>query len=165
MMDAIGVGLFGSIGTLAFFGFFAFAIWLDYRKKAEETQTAHAERMKAIEMGFSPLDAEIQRAKAYASAAWAAGLVGLLVPITIVSLTLIGTIVALNRRAPGEDLTAPVVVAWSIAGVVVLVTIVMSLNVIRHLPRPTAEAQPRPTDTERRGESSTTDFQRKPLEL
>jgi hypothetical protein len=164
-MEAIGVGLFGSIGTLAVFGFFAFAVWLDYRKKAEETQTAHAERMKAIEMGFPPPDAEIQRAKAYASAAWAAGLVGLLVPITIVSLALIGTIVAINLRSRGENIAAPLIVAWSIAGGVALVTIVVSLNVIRNLPRPTAEAQPRPGTSEKRGDTSTTDFQRKPLEL
>ena len=34
------------------------------------------ERMKALELGYAPSDAEIERAKAYASAAWAAGQIG-----------------------------------------------------------------------------------------
>ena len=106
MMDSIVGGLAVSIGPLAFFGFCALAVWVDYRKKKVETEAAHAERMKAIEMGFAPLDAEIQRAEAYASAAWAAGLIGLLVPIAVMALTLIGTIVGLNWRASRET-TSP----------------------------------------------------------
>jgi hypothetical protein len=165
MMDSIVGGLAVSIGPLTFFGFCAFAVWMDYRKKKVEADTAHAERMKAIEMGFPPLDAEIQRAEAYASAAWAAGLIGLLVPITVMALTLIGTIVGLNWRQSGDDITVPLIVAWSIAGGIVIVTVCGSLHAIRRLPRPTAEAQPRPESPGKRSEPSSADFQRKPLEL
>jgi hypothetical protein len=164
-MDGIAVSVFGSIGTVAFFGFLALAIYLDYRKKKEETQAAHAERMKAIEMGFPPPDAEIQRAKAYASAAWAAGLVGLLVPIVVVSLAVIGTIIALQKRSPGEHIAVPLIVGWSIGGAIVLIAIVCSLHVIRRLPRPTSEPQPRVNGQENPTDARSTDFQKKPLEL
>ena len=69
MVD-FGAGLAGAVGSLALFGFLAFAIWMDYRKKKDERDAAHQERMKAMELGYAPLDAEIEKAKAYASAAW-----------------------------------------------------------------------------------------------
>jgi hypothetical protein len=131
--------LFGAIGTTAFFAFCAFAVWIDYRKKKEESEATHRERMKALELGFQPLDAEIARAKAYASAAWAAGLIGLLVPLVVVALTVVGTIVAILNINPWQNIAGPLAVAWSIAGVLVLVAIVRSLSVIRRLPRPTGE--------------------------
>jgi hypothetical protein len=156
------VGIFGSIGTVAFFAFCTVAVWMDFRKKKAETEATHAERMKAIEMGIPSLDAEIERARAYASAAWAAGLIGLLVPITVISLAVVGTIVAIHQRS--EDISAPLIVAWSIAGFIVLITVVCSLRAIRHLPRPSTEAQPRPTPLEKHP-TSPTDFHKKPLEL
>jgi hypothetical protein len=68
-MDGIVAGLLGSIGTVTVFAFLAFLGWLDYRKKKDESDAAHQERLKALDRGFPPLDAEIQRARAYASAA------------------------------------------------------------------------------------------------
>src|ERR1022692_1975658 len=90
VMESSIIGLFGAVGTMAFFAFLAFAVWLDYRKKKDDRDAAHGERMKALELGYAPLDAEIERAKAYAGAAWAAGLIGLLVPIVLASLTVVG---------------------------------------------------------------------------
>ena len=162
-MESTFVGLLGSIGTTAFFAFLALAVWLDYRKKKDERDAIHLERMKALELGHPPLDAEIERAKAYASAAWAAGLIGLLVPIVLVSLTVVGTIVAVLSKQPSEDISVPLIVAWSIVAVLVLVTIVRSLSVIRQLPRPAGEMSPRATAADKqaavssgafRGESS-----------
>jgi membrane protein implicated in regulation of membrane protease activity len=164
-MDAIMLGLAGSIGTVAFFAFFAFLAWLDYRKKKDEREAAHRERMEALERGFPPLDAEIERARAYASAAWAAGLVGLLVPLGVLLLTAVATIVAVVNREPGENLLVPLIVGWSIAGLIVLVAVVVSLSAIRRLPRPTSESQPRPPAEERRSGSSSSAFQEKRLEL
>jgi hypothetical protein len=164
-MDRIMAGIFGSIGTVAFFAFCAVACWMDYRKKKAETEAAHAERMKAIEMGFPPLDAEIQRAKAYSSAAWAAGLIGLLVPIVVVSLAVVGTVIAISKLSPGDDITVPLIVGWSIAGGIVIVAVGGSLNAIRRLPRPTADTPQRPAALEKRPDSSSTDFHKKPLEL
>src|SRR5437763_17209112 len=112
-MNGSAGALVGSIGSLAVFGFLSFAVWIDYRKKKDERDAAHQERMKALELGHPPLDAEIERARAYASAAWAAGLVGLLVPLAVILLTVIGTIVAVVKEAP--NMTVPCIVAWSIA--------------------------------------------------
>jgi hypothetical protein len=112
-----------------------------YRKKKDESEATHRERMKALELGFQPLDAEIARAKAYASAAWAAGLIGLLVPLAVVALTVVGTIVAVLNLERSQNVAVPLIVAWSIAGVLVLVAVARSLSVIRQLPRPTGETR------------------------
>jgi hypothetical protein len=138
-MESTAVELFGAVGTMAFFAFCAFAVWIDYRKKKDESEATHRERMKALEMGFQPLDAEIARAKAYASAAWAAGLIGLLVPLMVVGVTIAATIVAVVNVSPGQNIAGPLALGWLIAGAVVLVIVVRSLGVIRRLPRPTGE--------------------------
>jgi cbb3-type cytochrome oxidase subunit 3 len=164
-MDSLMAGMFGAIGTVAFFGFCAFAVWIDYRKKKEERDSAHRERMKALELGYTPLDAEIERAKAYASAAWAAGVIGLVVPIVVVSLTGAGTIVAVVFRESGENIAGPLVVSWSIAAVIMLFAILRSLSVIRQLPRPTGDAQPRGPTRDRRPDSSSSEYQEKRLGL
>jgi hypothetical protein len=102
--------------------------------------------MKALELGFQPLDAEIARAKAYASAAWAAGLIGLLVPLVVVGLTIAATIVAVVNVSPWQNIAGPLSVGWLIAGAIVLVTVVRSLGAIRQLPRPIGEVRVSPPE-------------------
>lgn len=138
MDSAIGA-LAGAVGTVAFFAFVSFACWLDYRRKKDDRDAAHLERMKALELGHAPLDAEVERAKAYAAAAWAAGLIGLLVPLATLLLTVVGTIVAVIYKRPTEDISVPLIVAWSIAAGIALVSVALSLSAIRRLPRPTVE--------------------------
>ena len=162
-MQSMGVELFGAIGTTAFFAFCAFAVWIDYHKKKDESETTHRERMKALELGFQPLDAEIARAKAYASAAWAAGLIGLLVPLVVVGLTVAATIVAVLNHSPWENIALPLTVAWAIAAVLVLVAVVRSLSVIRQLPRPTGET--RAPTPEKQANASSTAFREERMEL
>jgi hypothetical protein len=163
-MSSIFGALAASLGTVAFFGFCAFAVWIDYRKKKDERDAAHQERMKAMELGYAPLDAEIEKAKAYASAAWAAGLIGLLVPLAVVSLAVVGTIVAIYELR-GENFGGPLIVAWGIAAVIALVTIVLSLQTIRRLPRPAGDVSARPHAPGKRADSASTEFQEKSLEL
>jgi hypothetical protein len=163
-MESSFVGLFGAVGTVACFTFLTFAVWFDYRKKKDERDAAHQERMKALELGYPPLDAEIQRARAYSSAAWAAGLIGLLVPLVVIALAVTGTIVAI-LHLEGENIAFPLIVAWLIAGGLSLVTIILSLNVIRQLPRPTADVSPRSTRPGKRGDPDSGEFQEKRLEL
>jgi hypothetical protein len=164
-MEHASIGLFGAIGTTAFFACIAFTVWIDYRKKKDERDALHLERMKALELGHPPLDAEIERAKAYASVAWAAGLIGLLVPLALVTLTFAGTLVAVLNLQPSEKLMASLIVAWSIAGVLVLVIILRSLSVIRQLPRPTGETPTQAAALDKRPNGSSTEFQGKRLEL
>lgn len=164
-MESTTVSLCGAAGTVAFFAFLAFSVWLDYRKKKDERDAAHRERMKALELGHPPLDGEIERAKAYASAAWAAGLIGLLVPLALASLTAVGTIAAVVNLHPGDNITVPLIVAWSIAGGLALITIVRSLSAIRNLPRPTREAPVRANAPEKKDGALSTAFQAKRSEL
>ena len=164
-MDGIIAAMIGSVGTVAFFAFVSFAAWLDYRKKKDERDAAHQERMKALELGFPPQDAEIERAKAYCGAAWAAGVIGLVVPIVVVALTTAGTIVAVIFREPNENLVPGLTIAWSIACLIVLVAVLRSLSVIHHLPRPTGDAAPRVAGRDRRADSSSAEFHEKRLEL
>jgi hypothetical protein len=164
-MDSAMVALGGAAGTVAFFACIGFGVWVDYLKKKEENDATHRERMKALEMGHPPLDAEIERAKAYASAAWAAGLIGLLVPLGLVLLTVVGTLVAVLNYGAGGEITAPLIVAWSIAGVLVLVTVVRSLGVIRHLPRPTGEPPSRASAPQKSPGASPAPFQARRSEM
>ncbi len=165
MMDGIVVALLGSMGTVAFFAFVSFAVWINYRKEKGQRDAAHLERMKALELGHPPPDADIARANAYASAAWAAGLVGLLVPIVVVSLAVAGTIVAIIFMAR-ENIAVPLIVAWSIAGGISLATIVLSLNAIRQLPRPTGEPpSSHAAEREKRAGPDSAEIQKKRLEL
>jgi hypothetical protein len=145
----VAVGMFGAVGTTSLFACIAFAVWIDYRRKKDERDAAHAERMRALELGHPPPDADIERAKAYASAAWAAGLIGLLVPLAVLFLTFVGTLVAVLSRQTQENITAPLIVAWSIAAVVSLVTSLRGLSAIRQLPRPGGEQVSGPTTLER----------------
>jgi hypothetical protein len=145
-MESTAVELFGAVGTMAFFAFCAFAVWIDYRKKKDESEATHQERMKALELGFQPLDAEIARAKAYASAAWAAGIIGLLVPLVVVSLTVAATIVAALNQERWQNIAVPLILGWLIAAVLVLASVVRSLSVIRQLPRPTGETRASPPE-------------------
>jgi hypothetical protein len=158
-MDVFVGGLAGGIGALAFFGFLAFATWIDYRKKKDEREAAHRERMKALELGYPPQDAEIERARAYRRAAWAAGLIGLLVPLGVAVVAAVLTIVALRQGMPLDPM--PVIVGWSIAGFIMLATILRSLSVIRQLPRPTGEPAHRVSPQERHPDASAVEFQEK----
>jgi hypothetical protein len=158
-MDGALVGLFGAMGSVAFFAFISFSVWVDYRKKKDERDATHQERMRALELGYPPLEAEIERARAYASAAWAAGLIGLLVPLALVSLTVLGTIVVVLTSQTRENLAVPLIVAWSIVAVLMLVPIVRSLNVIRELPRPTADTPPRIAALGKQASAPSTEFQ------
>jgi hypothetical protein len=153
--------LFGAMGSAAFFAFLSFAIWIDYRKKKDDRDAAHAERLKALELGFAPLDGEIERAKAYASAAWAAGLIGLLVPLAIVIVAFIGTIVAVLNHEQWENITVPLIVAWSISGVAVLAIATRCLSVIRQLPQPRGDTVARTAPNNSTGGASTR-FQESP---
>ncbi len=158
------VELFAALGGLAFFACVSFAVWIDYRKKKDERDALHRERMKALEMGYAPLDADVARAHAYASAAWAAGVIGLVVPIVVVVLTFVGTVIALSLHR--EGIAVPCIIAWSIAGILVLVVSVRSLGVIRQLPRPTPDARaPAKTGMDRGVPGSSTEFHEKRLDL
>jgi hypothetical protein len=153
--------LFGAMGSVAFFAFVSFAVWLDYRKKKDDRDAARAERLKALELGFAPLDGEIERAKAYASAAWAAGLIGLLVPLAIVIVAFVGTIVAVMNHQQGDNITVPLIVAWAISGAMVLVIATRCLSVIRQLPQPRGDTAARSVPNNSTGGASTR-FQESP---
>jgi hypothetical protein len=75
-----------------------------------------------------------EEAEVHVKTAWTAGLIGLIVPIVVVSLAVAGTTVAVRYHAPGEDITTPLVVAWSIAALIAVVVVVRSLIIIRQVP-------------------------------
>jgi hypothetical protein len=162
--STIALGLSGAISAVAFFAFLSIAVWFDYRKKKDEQNAAHLERMKALELGQPLLDAEIARAKAYASAAWAAGLIGLLIPIVVISLTVVGTIVAVMYHNPWQNIVPPLIVAWSIAGVVMLVAVLRSLGVIQRLSQPRGDTAQRLSVPGSRGDLSSAGSHEKRLE-
>jgi hypothetical protein len=155
MVTGILSGLFGAVGALAFFGFLAFATWMDYRKKKEEREAAHQERMKALELGHPPRDGEIEQARAYASAAWAAGVVGIAVPPAVFGISLGATAVILGSSTPGASV--PVLcVLWVAAGVTSVVAVVMSTSAVMGRRRRWAERGTPARDPQPVGDRATT---------
>jgi cbb3-type cytochrome oxidase subunit 3 len=162
--SGVFVGLGSAIGTVAFFAFVSFAVWISYRKEKDQRDAAHQQRMKALELGHPPMDAEIERAKAYAGAAWAAGVIGLVVPIVVVSLDGASTIVAVIFLR-GENIGGVMIAGWAIACGMSLVAIVRSLHTIHHLPRPSGDVSPRPAVVGKPSDAASGEFHEKRLEL
>lgn len=161
-METLIVALCGAAGTVSFFAVIALATWTDYRRKSEDRERLHQERMKALELGHAPLDAEVERARAYASAARTAGLIGILLPVTVLALTFAGTLVVVLNGL--ENITLPLIAAWTIASVFALVIVLRSFQVIQQLPRPSADP-PVSGSRENLSTSESTRFRGKSLEL
>jgi predicted Ser/Thr protein kinase len=99
---------------------------------ASEVKTdveSHTRRLPVPARGTSATD----RAEADVRTA---GLIGLIVPVVVVALAVAGTIVAVVWHGPGEDITSPLIVAWSITAVLAVVVVLRSLNVMRRLSLP-----------------------------
>jgi tRNA A-37 threonylcarbamoyl transferase component Bud32 len=112
------------------------------RAAAEQQRASKVANHEAAELGQRTRETDApDKAEAYARTARAAGLIGLIVPIVVGSLTIVGTIIAALYRRPGEDIATPLTVAWSVAGAVVVVVTVGSLNVIRRLRWQTRDGQ------------------------
>src|SRR5262249_41703308 len=91
-MDTPATLFMGALATFGFFGGLALLVWVSHKGKGEkkrlkherelqQRQMEHAERLKALELGLPLPDAEVARANADRSRYWAAGLVGVLVPL------------------------------------------------------------------------------------
>lgn len=155
-MDTAFAALASSAGILAFFGCIAFATWVDYRKKKEDRDTTHAERMRALELGVVLPDAEVAWAAADRSRARGAGAIGVLVPL----LSAVGAVVAtavLTTLGPKDESPLPfgnfgtpwharvLLVLWPVWGLVSLVTVVLSLVALRRRGIPRGGDADRPT--------------------
>src|SRR5262249_12048448 len=117
-------------------GFLAFAVWVDYRKKRDERQTAHLERMKALELRQPLPDAEIARATAEITRARAAGLIGTLVPAVVAVAAGVSSGFILSQHDPAvwagmHPKAHLLLVVWLPSAVVILVTGVVALAVLR----------------------------------
>jgi hypothetical protein len=146
-MDVVFGTLATAIGSLGLFGFLALAVWLEYRKKRDERQTAHLERMKALELGQPLPDAEIARATAEVTRARAAGLIGALVPTIVAVAAGVASGFILSQRDPefwaGMHPKAHLLlVVWLPSAVVILVTGIVALAVLRRRPPAPADARP-----------------------
>jgi hypothetical protein len=147
-MESGFAALGAAIGTVAFFGFCAFAVWVDYRKKRDERQTTHEERLKALELGQVLPDGEIARATAEVTRARAAGLIGALVPtvVTLIAGIVSGFILNLPEPSRWEGMhpkAQDLLVVWAACMPILLVTPIVALAMLRR--RPSApEAKPTP---------------------
>jgi hypothetical protein len=150
-MDLIGGGVFAVVGLAVFFGGIALLMLIDGRSKAHERQLAHAERLKALELGQPLPDAEVARARASAQRAWAAGLTALLVPLGLASTAVGATALVFSMASPQAHVTLLCVI-WGVCGVVSLTAVTTALGVMaagRHKPtekEPPAEESQRDRD-------------------
>jgi hypothetical protein len=133
-LTLIGIGAL--LALLIVFG--GLAVTLDYRKKTRERELAHAERMKALELGRSLQDAAVVEAYATSSRAHGAAAIGVLVPIAMAGAAVGGTFILLTWGNGGNRLPH-ICVVWGVCGVVSLVTVVMSLAILARRGRLTAD--------------------------
>ena len=150
--------LMGGLIVLVGLTMIVLALWLSGRKQDQ----AHAERMKALELGQLP---DVLRASAEMSRTRAAATVGVLVPLMMAGAAAGGTALVLAQNGLRWELTALCVI-WGVCGVVSLVTVTCSLGALRRRsPRPVTESPPvppkekpttEPADAESKASSSVT---------
>jgi hypothetical protein len=122
---------FAAVGVaVAFFAGMAFIVYLENRRKMQDRDLAHAERMKALELGLPLPDADIARASAEVSRARAAGAVAILVTLTATGAGLGAT--ALFREYSGNWYGELLAGIWVGCGVVALVAVILSLVALRN---------------------------------
>jgi hypothetical protein len=148
--------------------------WVDMKRTAEDRQFAHAERLKALELGQALPDAEVARLKAESEFLQAsldatgnrtAGAVAasILVPLIMAGSAVGGT--ALVLLFAEARLHLPLVCTiWGVSGLVSLVTVATAAAVLRRQPVPPPTRVPeKPAPFEpRRFEDSPASFQEKP---
>ena len=138
-------GFAGAAGILAFFGGIALIVWAASRGEAEKRkleaekqQLAHAERLRALELGQPLPDAEVARAVADRARARVAGCVGLLLPLGLVGAALATTLQLVEHNPAGSEfaeaglVVPPLLYAvWGVCGFVSLMTVVLSFATMR----------------------------------
>jgi hypothetical protein len=126
MDNILWTGVSAASALLALFGGIALLMLIDGRNKAKERELAHAERMRALELGQPLPDAEAARARSDASRAWARGL-----SAAAASLGMAGAAVGATALlvGPGEPRTLlPLLcVIWGVCGLVALVAVSVGL--------------------------------------
>ena len=135
-MDLFWMSLAGVLGLLALFGGLGLLMWIDGRGKAQERQLAHAERLRALELGQPLPDAEVARARADTSRAWAVALVALLVPLGLAGGAVGATALLLERRSAWDSLMPPLATIWGVCGVVSIVVVSLSFGALRRRKEP-----------------------------
>jgi hypothetical protein len=166
MMDSSLIGLLVIVGAGMVTGItvIVFASIVTIRKEAhkhEGAKLAHAERLRAIELGQPLPDAEIARANAECSRARAAGTVGTVVPAIALSAAAGISVMILGEPYQGtwhglHPQAHLLIVIWSAAGIVSLAAVLGSLRTLRRAaparavlePIPLSVRQPEPQATD-----------------
>src|SRR5947208_2552601 len=130
MEDLIWTGVPAASVLLALFGGIALLMLIDGRGKAKERELAHAERMRALELGQLLPDAEVAQARSDASRAWARGLSAAAVSLGMAGASVGATALVLERGEPGSQLPLLCVV-WGVCGLVALVAVSVGLAASR----------------------------------
>jgi hypothetical protein len=128
-------------GGFVFFGGIALVMWIDSKGKAHERELAHAERLKALETGQTLPDAEVARARAESSRAWAAALTAILVALGMTGAAVGSTAMVFRHTDPAKHLPL-VAVVWGVCGLVSLVTVILGLVMVRAREKARAKETP-----------------------
>jgi hypothetical protein len=140
-IDFLVGGIFAVASILAFFGGIALLMWVDHRGKATQRQLEHQERLRALEVGHELPDAAVARATASGSRAWAAAIVGFLVPPAVLSAA-VGATALILVQAP-EHIHLPILCTiWGVCGLVSVVAVSSSLAALKQQNR----REPSPTE-------------------
>ncbi len=140
-------GLAAALGTLAFFGGIALLSWIDYLKKRKDRELSHQERLKALELGHPLPDIEIARSGTESTRAVMLGIIGLLVPISVIGMAVGATAIVFDQGEESIHLPLNATI-WGVAGLVSLVTAINCAAGLISLRKAEPEEKESPKETE-----------------
>jgi hypothetical protein len=130
MENMVWGGLSAAFALLALFGGIALLMLIDGRSKAKERELAHAERMRALELGQPLPDAEVARARSDSSRAWARGLSAAAASLGMAGAAVGATALLVGRDEP-RTLLPLLCVIWGVCGLVALIAVAVGLGAAR----------------------------------
>jgi hypothetical protein len=115
-MEILALGLGYALGAVAFFGMIVLCVRYDQAGKTRRRELEHLEKMKAIELGHAPQDAEVARYTAV-------GATCIVVPLATFGTALLTTLALLNVNEEVWWRPAVLLTMWGVCGVVNVVLI------------------------------------------
>jgi hypothetical protein len=123
--------LLGGVAVLALV-FFGFWVRHHYKQAGRKADQQHQERMKVLDVGLPLPDAELARAQSEHSRINTAGAIGILVPLFMAgAATGVTALIVTRPDAHVNFQVALLCTVWGVAGLVSLVTVILSLAAIR----------------------------------
>jgi hypothetical protein len=128
-VQSVLMGLFVTSGGLLFFGWIILMVWLDQRHKERLRGLEQEERLRMLELGFAPQEADIARSKVEADRVKAVGAIGVASTLGLAAALAVVSFAAVH--SDGWGILVPLT-AWPAGALAIWLVARLTLE---HLPR------------------------------